>query len=271
MYFYLKVFFLRLSMYMSIKGFFIIVFMSSVSFSQNTTRFYNNSSVYDTKLDSLNKTAITKNFVLGKFDYKNHNLFTKVNAAHASKDLYLNKEVYSAFMSMYTQAKADGIALKIQSGTRSFAEQKVIWERKWEKYKNLKPIDRAKKILEYSSMPSTSRHHWGTDIDLNSFKNSYFESGEGKKTYTWLLKHANSFGFYQVYTNKTNGRTGYNLERWHWSYIPFANKYIRFYNTHINYSDVIGFEGSELAEKLHIISDYVNGISEQTKIKTYTD
>ncbi|NJK84501.1 MAG: M15 family metallopeptidase [Saprospiraceae bacterium] len=46
------------------------------------------------------------------------------------------------------------------------------------------PQERALKILKYSSMPGTSRHHWGTDIDLNSFSNSYFEQGEGKKYMT---------------------------------------------------------------------------------------
>lgn len=259
---------------MNIRGFLLIVFISSVSFSQDSTdndcNSYNNTNVCDAEL-VLNEIPITKNFLLGKFNYRNHSHFTKVNAVHASKTLYLNKEAYSAFKSMFNQAKADGITLKIHSGTRNFEEQKVIWERKWIKYKKLKPIDRAKKILEYSAMPSTSRHHWGTDIDLNSFKNTYFENGQGKKEYNWLVKHANKFGFYQVYTDKTTGRKGYNLERWHWSYIPLASKYLSFYNKHINYSEVLDFEGSELAEALHITSDYVNGISEQAKLESYSD
>ena len=48
-------------------------------------------------------------------------------------------------------------------------------------------ISAVKEIMKYSSMPSTSRHHWGTDIDLNSLENSYFEKGEGKKySIGWL-------------------------------------------------------------------------------------
>ena len=255
---------------MNIKGFFFIVFISSASFSQNRTSLHSNSNICNVKLDSINETAITKNFVLGKFDYRNHELFTKANAVHASKNLYLNKKVYSTFIRMFNQAKTDGITLKIISGTRNFAEQKAIWERKWKKYKNLEPIERAKKILEYSSMPSTSRHHWGTDIDLNSFANSYFEKGQGAKAYKWLLKNANSYGFYQVYTDKTTGRSGYNLERWHWSYLPLASKYLSYYNTHVDYSDILGFKGSELAKELHIIPNYVNGISEKSKRITYS-
>lgn len=236
---------------MNFKGLLFILLVSTVSFGQN-------------QLGNENM-SLSKEFILGKFDYKNHDLFMKVNPIHASKTLYLNKEAYDAFINMYNHAKKDGISLIIKSGTRNFNEQQAIWERKWKKYRNLEPIERAKKILEYSSMPSTSRHHWGTDIDLNNFTNAYYESGQGKKEYNWLLEKANNYGFYQVYTDKATGRTGYNLERWHWSYMPLASKYLSFYNTHINESDITGFKGSELAKELKIIPDYVNGISDAAK------
>ena len=254
---------------MNVKVFIVILFISSVSFGQNKTVIeaisQYNFTINNVSLDSLKNQSFTKDFVLGKFDYKNHELFTKVHPSHTSKTIYLNREVYLAFLKMLDHAKTDGITLKIISGTRNFYEQKAIWERKWKKYKNLASVDRAKKILEYSSMPSTSRHHWGTDIDLNSFTNSYFEKGLGKNEYEWLLKHANSYGFYQVYNDKATGRTGYNLERWHWSYIPLARNYLNYYNTHVDYSDIVGFEGSELAETLLCITNYVNGISEKSK------
>lgn len=137
--------------------------------------------------------------------------------------------------------------------------------KKWNEHKNIEPIERAKKILEYSSMPSTSRHHWGTDIDINSLDNSYFTKGKGKKEYEWLVKNANDFGFYQVYTNKNNGRKGYNMEKWHWSYLPLANKYLNYYNKNIKYKDIKGFNGSKFAKKLNIIKDYVNGVSKKGK------
>lgn len=209
--------------------------------------------------------AIEKDFILGKYDYKKHKDFEQVKPIHASNTRYIHKETYKAFISMFNAAKADGINLKIISGTRNFYEQKGIWERKWQKYHTLEPLERAKKILEYSSMPTTSRHHWGTDIDLNNLNNSYFENGQGKKEYDWLVKNANAYGFYQVYTSKTNGRTGYNLEKWHWSYLPLASAYLKFYNDSISYKDINGFKGFELAKKARMISDYVNGISKAAK------
>ena len=211
------------------------------------------------------KTPIDVNLVLGKFDYKSDTTFVKIEANHSSKPIYLNKEVYNAFINMYTSAKKDSVDLIVISGTRNFYEQKSIWERKWEKYKDLGEIERTKKILEYSSMPSTSRHHWGTDLDLNNLNNSYFENGKGKKEYEWLVENANEFGFYQVYTTKENGRTGYNLEKWHWSYLPLANQYLDFYNECIGYENINDFKGSDFAEKAKVISEYVNGISRNTK------
>ena len=110
-------------------------------------------------------------------------------------------------------------------------------------------------------MPSTSRHHWGTDLDINSLSNSYFTEGKGKKEYNWLQKNASKFGFYQVYTSKENGRKGYNEEKWHWTYLPLSSKYLNYYNAHISLNDISGFKGSEFAKELNIIKNYVNGIN----------
>jgi LAS superfamily LD-carboxypeptidase LdcB len=213
------------------------------------------------------KEEISKDFVLGKFNYRKDTSFIKVSKSHSSKTIYLKKEAYRSFIKMYDQAKSEKINLKIISGTRNFYEQKSIWERKWERYKNLSPIKRAKKILEYSSMPSTSRHHWGTDIDLNNLNNSYFENGTGKKEYDWMIESANIYGFYQVYTSKEDGRKGYNLEKWHWSYMPLSEKYLNYYNENIKIDDIKGFEGANLSKELDVIKVFVNGIAKQLEQK----
>lgn len=209
----------------------------------------------------INSQNISKTLLLGKLDYVENPDFVKVSREHASKTIFLNREVYSAFTEMYRKAQQDGIDLQIVSGARNFDHQKAIWERKWKHYKDLDPQHRTQKILEYSSMPTTSRHHWGTDIDLNDLENSYFESGKGKLEYDWLVKNAAEFGFYQVYTSKESGRTGYAEEKWHWSYLPLANRYLQAYNDNINYEDITGFAGADLAEVQKMIPNYVNGVS----------
>ena len=113
-----------------------------------------------------------KDFLMGRFNPKTHPDFVKVDKKyHTKSEMYLMKETLEAFIKMRESAKQDGISLKIVSGTRNFDAQKRIWEKKYERNKNkgLNDIENIKEIMVWSSMPSTSRHHWGTDIDINGF------------------------------------------------------------------------------------------------------
>ena len=212
--------------------------------------------------NSILPDSLLINHLLGKFDYTKDTSFTFVATEYCSKSMYLHKETYRKFKEMHAAAKKDGINLKIISGTRNFSEQKAIWERKWNvNIKTMDSIKAAKTILLFSSMPTTSRHHWGTDMDINSLENSYFESGQGLKEYNWLKKNASKYGFCQVYTDKkTTNRKGYEMEKWHWSYIPISSQYLKKYNELITYKNIKGFVGSNLASKLKSIEEYVNGI-----------
>lgn len=209
---------------------------------------------------------VTKEYVLGKFDYAKNQDFVVVPKKLSTKKIYVRKEVLNAFLAMNSEAKKTGITFTIISGTRNFEHQKRIWNHKWNvKYKAFSLLKRVYKILEYSSMPSTSRHHWGTDIDVNSLNNAYFSTKKGKKEYHWLLANASKYGFYQVYTSKENGRTGYHEEKWHWSYLPLSSIYLKYYNAHITTADITGFKGAEFAAKINVIKEYVNGINVRIK------
>lgn len=243
---------------------FLLMFIFITISCKNKIEPYNNISISNINLDDSScnsyKLNINKNLLLGKFDYTTDSSFTIVPADLSSRKIYINKIVNDSFVNMAQKAKNEGIHLIIVSGTRNFYEQKSIWERKWNNSSSNNNLDKAYKILEYSSMPTTSRHHWGTDIDLNNLNNSYFEKGKGLKEYNWLINNANKFGFYQVYTDKSEGRTGYNIEKWHWSYKPLSEKYLNNYNKVIKYSDINGFKGFEIASKIGVISKYVNGV-----------
>lgn len=207
--------------------------------------------------------SFTKEELLGKINPATDSLFTKIEKIHTAKpNIYLRKEAYAAFTAMAEAAKKEGITMTIISATRTFDAQKNIWEKKWVRSDYIKFPEsiRASEIMKYSSMPGTSRHHWGTDIDINSLENNYFTKGEGKKLYEWMQKNAHSFGFVQTYTDKSNGRTGYEEEKWHWSYIPIAEKMLSAYLTKISYEDLTGFLGSNYAKELKAIEHYVSGI-----------
>lgn len=214
----------------------------------------------------LTPTTPSKNDLLGKIDPATDARFVKPAAlytAGAARTQYLQRKTYEAFVKMAKAAKKDGISLVIVSATRTFSMQKGIWEGKWEKEKEISnPVDRAKKILQYSSMPGTSRHHWGTDIDLNALNNAYFASGEGQKVYVWLQKNAGSFGFCQTYTSKTEtGRTGYEEEKWHWSYMPLSRVYLETYLKTIKSTDLMGFTGEEVVSEIPILAEFIGGIA----------
>ncbi len=213
-------------------------------------------------LENSDSISSIKNKLTGRFDYTKDADFVLVNNNYCTRPSYMQKEAYLKFVEMCKLAEKSGISLKVISGTRNFKEQTGIWNRKWEKNIPKKDsIETMKTILTYSSMPSTSRHHWGTDVDINSLENSYFESGKGLKEYNWLCENASKFGFCQVYTSKKNAkRTGYEMEKWHWSYLPVASKNLDDFNKLIKYSDIKGFKGSNLAPKVKSIEDYVNGI-----------
>lgn len=200
-------------------------------------------------------------------------LLVAIPAAYASRTgMYAHRDAMLAFGQMHADAKAAGVNLKIISAFRSFKDQKRIWDNKWNGTTLVEggklpetvpdPAARARKILEFSSMPGTSRHHWGTDFDLNDLTNTYFASGEGKAIHDWLSANAGKYGFCQVYSPKGPDRpNGYEREDWHWSYMPVASGYLAQYPDLVGYDHLTGFEGAEAARQIDVIANYVQGIN----------
>ena len=124
------------------------------------------------KEELTSKNLSMKDFLTGKFEEHDHPNFILLDKQYykSSRDMYLQKETIDAFIKMHEAAKNAGINLIIVSGSRNFKVQKGIWERKHRerKEKGMSDVEIIRDIMIWSSMPSTSRHHWGTDIDINS-------------------------------------------------------------------------------------------------------
>ncbi len=252
--------------------FFLLVFQFTACAGDNGDKHAKPAELKENKKEKI----YSVDYLLGKFNPKTDSSFAPIPIKYCSREgMYLRKEAIAAFIKMYDAAKKEGVNLKIISATRNFNEQKTIWEAKWNgsrlvNGKNLAqtikdPVERAKTILRYSSMPGTSRHHWGTDMDLNSLENSYFNSAEGKKIYEWLNMHGKEFGFCQPYSAKNENRpNGYEEEKWHWSYMPLSSAILREYSK-IKTENIIGFSGSETVGKLNIIEYYVKGINAECR------
>ena len=215
-----------------------------------------------------------KDYLLGKFEPSERKDFILIPKEYTvlESSMYLRKETLEAFLKMKDSGIVDGINLKIASATRNFDDQKNIWEKKWSgatlvERKNLaqttsEGIERFKKILEYSAAPGTSRHHFGTDIDINSVDPVYFETEKGQKEYGWLVTNAPEFGFCQTYNQKGSNRlNGYNEEKWHWSYVPISKQLIEEYKNLIKDEDIKGFLGEEFVPQMNLINNYVLSIN----------
>ncbi len=152
----------------------------------------------------------------------------------------LQKEAYDAFLLMKSEAQKSGIDIMIVSSYRSFEHQKRIWTRKYKKFtsEGLTPSEAIDRIIEYSTIPGTSRHHWGTDVDIidgskkapKSVLNSenFIDNSIYSELRIWLEENANKFGFHLVYTNDIS-RKGFKYEPWHYSYKPLSKSMLKQY------------------------------------------
>lgn len=148
----------------------------------------------------------------------------------------LEKNTYYAYKKMEKAAKKDGISLKIVSAHRGYERQKFIWNKKYKKFTEenlLEPTQAINEIIRFSTIPGTSRHHWGTEIDIidenysdeiNVLMSSKFEKeGIFFKIKNWLNLNSEKFGFYITYDNNPE-RKGFEHEPWHYSYAPISKK-----------------------------------------------
>lgn len=155
-------------------------------------------------------------------------------------DYRLRPEAATAFERLKKAAALDGIAIKVVSSYRDYAHQNRIWDRKYKRFREsgLTPEQTVQKIIEYSTIPGTSRHHWGTDLDLidGSKKvtgdvlvpTKFHGTGPFCKLKEWMDRHANTYGFYLVYTDVPK-RKGFKYEPWHYSYAPLSKGYLEAY------------------------------------------
>lgn len=159
----------------------------------------------------------------------------------------LQRDAARAFAALQSDARQAGFELLIASSFRSFARQLSIWNAKAGgtrpvhddhgcvvQMASLSPEQRVHAILRYSALPGTSRHHWGTDVDVYdaaAIEPGYqvqlapqevAAGGVFDPLHIWLdtrMAAGESRGFYRPYSRD---RGGVAPERWHLSYAPLA-------------------------------------------------
>lgn len=165
----------------------------------------------------------------GQANYTINALTGKGDLQLEGENYKLQPQVWEAFKQMKTAAAKEGISIDLVSSYRSFTRQKSIWNRKFNTFvkQGFTASESIEKIVEYSTLPGTSRHHWGTDIDIYDasrpvpksilIEANYENKGVYAKLKQWMDNNAETFGFYLVYTNNDK-RKGFKYEPWHYTY-----------------------------------------------------
>ncbi len=167
----------------------------------------------------------------------------------ADGEFLLHPEVAAAFCQLQVQAKEAGFELSIASAHRSYERQLHIWN---EKVRGARPVyddagnivdihalsaeQKLHAILRYSALPGTSRHHWGTDLDVydaSAVPQGYrvqlsleevAPGGPFDAMHRWLdecMAAGEAKGFFRPYSSDCGGIAP---ERWHLSYAPLAHQ-----------------------------------------------
>ncbi|MEP0200621.1 MAG: M15 family metallopeptidase [Halioglobus sp.] len=159
----------------------------------------------------------------------------------------LQAEAARAFTLLCEDARTAGFEPAIASSYRSFDRQLVIFNAKATGARTvhddagtivvmeaLAPAQQLDAILRFSALPGTSRHHWGTDLDIYDQKavpedyvvqltpQEVSTGGVFDPFHCWLderIALGQSQGFYRPYAVD---RGGVSPERWHLSYAPLS-------------------------------------------------
>lgn len=156
-------------------------------------------------------------------------------------------ETVSAFDRLTQRAAAAGFDLQVASAFRDYDRQASIINEKWIgsrpvhddaglqlSREDMSDLQWLEAILRFSALPGTSRHHWGTDLDIwdasavsptyrPALEPSEYQSGGVFAAMTdWLdglVAADDAEGFYKPYAMDKGGVAP---EAWHISYRPVA-------------------------------------------------
>lgn len=106
----------------------------------------------------------------------------------------LSRDIVPPYLEMAGKAAASGVTVAINSGFRSYPEQKMLWD------------GYAKRLpgFNQAAKPGASNHQNGIALDIA------VAGADGNEVYEWLKQNAPDMGFIRTV----------NKEPWHWEYDP---------------------------------------------------
>ena len=124
----------------------------------------------------------------------------------------LNSDFTNAFDTMKAAAAKQGLKLEYHSKFRSYEEQESTYN-SWVSRLGKAEADKV------SSRAGHSEHQLGNTADINSVKDEFANTPEGK----WLNANCYKYGFIIRYPKGKESYTGYSYEPWHIRYVDSAD------------------------------------------------
>jgi D-alanyl-D-alanine carboxypeptidase len=185
-------------------------------------------SVPDTLPHNLDKNFENLTLVNGwnplpdDFDYEGH--LTTIPQKYIKGSLtQIDKDVWPYLQAMLDDARAEGIDIGVWSPYRSYATQKMLFERQVQKQiNNGVPKENAEDVAStIVARPGTSEHNTGLALDINCANHSFANT----KAFKWLQENAADYGFIMRYAEDKQEKTGVIYESWHWRFVGVKAAY----------------------------------------------
>jgi len=171
-------------------------------------------------VDTLNKLSKTDPELLQKYSkvfFLNEHYVPERLDVIPSEYLYsdnspgqIHTQVWPHLKALLDAAKAEGVAIYIESAYRSFAEQKSLKS-------SYRITYGAGTANQFSADQGYSEHQLGTTVDfITTGLGGQVEGFEKTSSYQWLSNNAHTYGFVLSYYQ---GNAYYVFEPWHWRYV----------------------------------------------------
>jgi len=167
----------------------------------------------------------------------------------------LQESTLNALERLSKKASHAGFKLRVESGFRPFERQLSIWNRKARgelalfdplgnklNAPDLSPNERLWAILHWSALPGTSRHHWGSDLDIcdalacpagYEVQLTAAEVAPGGifgPLHEWLDRQISQGQAEEFYRPYRPGCGKIQPERWHLSHAPTAREFEKYFS-----------------------------------------
>lgn len=160
----------------------------------------------------------------------------------------VHRQILHDFLKLQKEAHESGFDLQVISAFRDYQRQLLIWNSKARgerplyddqgnllEFAKLSPKEVMFAILRWSALPGSSRHHWGSDLDVFDAGTQRPEEvklitaeceneGAAAKMHAWLdlvIAKDAAYGFYRPYRTD---RGGVAPERWHLSHYAVSRR-----------------------------------------------